>query len=49
VQGHPSSLDEALGPLDVMASGSVLEGFDLEAVGLEPRAGADVVLVSVRS
>ena len=45
VQRHPVALDEALGPLDVMASRSMLEGLDLEAVGLIPLAGAEVVLI----
>ena len=44
-RGIPLALDEALGPLDVMAGGSVLEGFDLEAVGLIPVAGSEVVVI----
>ncbi len=47
VQGHPVALDEALGPLHVMASRSMLEGLDLEAVSLIPLAGTEVVLVHV--
>ncbi len=45
VERHPPSLDEALGPLDVIAGGCMLEGLDVEAVGLEPLAGPEVVLV----